>query len=377
MPDTAAIPTVPTLAIKRLVVLRSRPAAVRRPRRARRARAAVFAGIALYLLMQAALNAAVVAEWLPLRDPVYAEKADLLATRPEFYGPRPAGTPPRLLAIGSSRTQLGFDAAAVERATDQPIRAFNFGVPAAGAMTSALYLRRLLDAGVSPEFVTVEIHPGFTSDLSPPYESRWLHLYRLRPNEVDRLRSFGWAVESPPQHGWRGWAAASFAYRYAILNRYFPKMMPCPYGLFVGAKMDANGFVTGHDVPAHQKADALRRARDEYAPTFVDYRPGGPGVEAVRDMLGVCRDRGIRAAVVLMPEASAYRGWYGADGYRRIGEWVESLKRKYGVEVADARVWVPDAHFADGHHLTAEGAKIYSTRLATDFIGPWVEGASR
>jgi hypothetical protein len=153
--------------------------------------------------------------------------------------------------------------------------------------------------------------------------------------------------------------------------------MPCPYGLFVGAKMDARGFVAGHDVPAGQKADALRRAHDEYAPTFVDYRPGGPGAAAVRDMLGVCRERGIPAAVVLMPEASAYRGWYGPDGYRRITEWVESLQREFGVGVADAREWVPDAGFADGHHLTAAGSATFSKRLATEFIDPWTTEAGR
>ena len=377
LPDTLAPPTMPTLAVKRLVVLRPPPVATRRTPRARRARSAIFAGVGLYLLMQAALNAAIESEWLPLRDPVWAEKIELLATRSEFFGPRPADTPPRLLAMGSSRTQLGFDAVAVERATAGRVRAFNFGVPAAGAMTSALYLRRLVEAGVTPEFITVEIHPGFASDLSPPYESRWLHLYRLRPDEVGRLRSYGWAVESPPQHGWFGWAAASFAYRYSIINRYFPKMMPCPYGLHVGAKSDARGFVSGHDVPAKQKADALRRTRNEYAPTFVEYRTGGPGVEAIRDMLGVCRDRGIRAAVVLMPESSEYRSWYGPDGYRRVGDLAESLTREFGVGAADAREWVPDRGFADGHHLTAEGSAIFSNRLAAELVGPWLERADR
>ena len=84
---------------------------------------------------------------------------------------------------------------------------------------------------------------------------------------------------------------------------------------------------------------------------------------AVRDTLAVCREHGIRAVVLLTPESSEHRGWYGPDGYAAVGRFAHSL----GVPVIDARDWLPDALIADGHHLTPSGASAFTDRLAREW----------
>jgi hypothetical protein len=109
----------------------------------------------------------------------------------------------------------------------------------------------------------------------------------------------------------------------------------------------------------------VARAFQEYAPVLADYHVGGPGCAAIRDTLARCRDHGIRAAVVLMPESSEFRSWYG-PGYAEVTRFAESL----GVPVFDAREWVPDDGFSDGHHLTADGSAAFIDRLAVA-SGQW------
>lgn len=343
--------------------LSSAPPTARPGRAIRQARKAVLYGMVLFVIGQALFNLAVRKEWLPVRDPVYHEKITLLRQRPAFYRPAPGDGPQLVLAIGSSRTHLGFDAGRFARILGN-VEAFNFACPASGPMTSALYLRRLLDEGVKPDGLFVELHPGFLTPHQPPFEGQWLHSYRLRPEEIGHLNRFGWAVPVPPQHRWTSWLTAATDYRFALLNCYFPVMLPCPYGLTVGSKNDEFGYVAGIELPAADRPKALMRAHEQYAPIFADYDVGGPGCAAVRDILTLCRENGIKASVVLMPEADAFRVWYGKTGNEAIGRFALSIGEEFGIPAIDARDWVPDDGFSDGHHMTAAGGATFTERLA-------------
>jgi hypothetical protein len=341
-----------------------------RPNRVRAAgsRRALVVGVVVFLTIQFGLNLAVRRDWLPLRDPVYAEKIELLRPHDRFFDGSPSGTgrPTRVLALGSSRTQLGFDAGRFTRAVPQA-DAFNFGCPAAGPMTAALYFRRLLDAGAVPDVLLIEVHPGFLTPMDPPFEARWLHAYRLTPAEVDVLHDNAWAVAPPEHHGWQGWVAAAHAFKLPILNRYVPTLVPCPFGLTVGARSDGRGYVAGIEIEPRERPRSVARTFEQYAPVFPGYHVGGPGPAAIRDTLRLAADHGIRTAVVLMPESSEFRGWYGPAGTAAIDGFVRTL----GVRVFDARGWVPDDGFADGHHLTPGGGAAFTDRLAAE-AAPWI-----
>jgi hypothetical protein len=335
----------------------------------------LLSGTAIFLLFQATLNVAVRAEWVPLRDPVYFEKLALLRGHPAFFAP--AADPVCVLALGSSRTQLAVDAATLSAdltaAAGRPVVAFNFGTPAGGPMTSNLYLRRLFAAGVRPAAVLVEVHPCFVA-AGGPFEARWLHAYRLRADEIDTLRGFGYPVGRPPHLGWQGYLTAAYAYRFPALDAVAPRWLPCPFGLTAGVATDRHGWVGGLDgVTPHDRRKLLAAAYAQYFPVFAGYRVGGAGAEAVRDTLALCRDHGVRAAVLVSAESGEFRGWYGPAGQAAVTAFAAGLGREFGVPVFDARDWVPDGGFADGHHMTPEGAAAFTARLAKE-TGPWVRG---
>ena len=322
----------------------------------RTARTRVLSGVLLFVAVQAGLNVAIRHDVVPVRDPVYAAKFDALAQWPAYFG---EAAVPRVLALGSSRTQLAVDAERLERAL--PIHAFNFGTPAGGPMTSNLYLRRLFDAGLRADVVLIEVHPCFTGML--PFESCWLHEYRLRDGEAATLARFGHTVNEPAHLGWRGYFTASYSYRMPFLNRYAVRWLPSPYGLATEGG-DAHGFTRGHTVSGPQRAKYLAMAREQYEPVFHDYRGGGPGQEAVRDTIRLCRAHGVRPIVLVSAESSEFRAWYGA-GNVAIAEFV----RSFDCEVIDAREWLADDDFADGHHPTPAGAERFTDQLAARLRG--------
>ncbi len=129
-----------------------------RRRAHRRARVAVMSGAALFLLTQLGLGWVTTA-WRPaLRDPYYGQKVRLLQQR---LADAPA--PSTVVMVGSSRTAYGFAPARLEgrlaREIGRPVVAFNFGLFGAGPATELLTLRRLLDDGIRPSLLLVEVLP--------------------------------------------------------------------------------------------------------------------------------------------------------------------------------------------------------------------------
>ena len=332
-----------------------------------RARTALAVAAVVYLTGQTGLNLAVRNDWLPVRDPVYAEKVAVFRT----WSKETPAPPIRVLALGSSRTHLGFDAGRYAAAVGPGVEAFNFGCPAAGPMTSALYFRRVLAEGPPPDVLFVELHPGFLTPMDPPFESRWLQPYRLTPDEAALLRGFGWNVPDPPYHGWPGWVSAGHAFRFALLNRYAPVMLPTPFGMTVGANADRFGYAAGIDLLPAERPRALERSWEQYRPVFDGYRVVGPGPAAVRDVLARAAAHGVRAAILVLPESSTFRGWYGQAGNAAFARFARDLSAEFSVPTFDAREWVPDDGFADGHHLTAAGGAAFTDRLAKE-SAPWV-----
>nr|MCU0706443.1 hypothetical protein [Fimbriiglobus sp.] len=141
-----------------------------------------------------------------------------------------------------------------------------------------------------------------------------------------------------------------------------PKLLPSPFGF--ATRSDARGSVPGIEVPPAERPRLLARERQQYAPAFADYRPGGPAVLAVRDMLTRLQAHGIQPMLLLSPESSEFRGWYGESGDTAMSRLAEGLAGEFGVPLIQARGWIPDDQFADGHHATPAGATTFTDRLA-------------
>ncbi len=300
-------------------------------------------------------------------DPLYAERERLLLARPEFRRPDWPGA--RVLALGSSRIMGALDAARLELELGGAA-VMNFAAPAAGPVTQLLYYRRLRRRGLACEVVLAEVHPAYLAANAPLIESTWLKPHRLRAGEPEALRELGWPALAAPHLCWPGRAAPVAVYRAGLLDRYAPGLRLTPSGLATDLPCDARGHLPpSPGAPPAGSPLAVRAreaARKSYAQAFDGYRVGGPGLLALRTLLGEVEGDGRRGAVIVSAEDSAFRGWTGgADLAGALAPVVAAAP----AELIDAREWVPDGEFSDGHHVTGAGAARFTSRLAAELRG--------
>lgn len=361
--------------VRAVVVVTAPPSRPACGRKARAAAAAIALGFALALGVQLLTGWAVRTDRVPLADPQYTDKFAMLRARPGFA----SGTtdrPTTLLFLGSSRTFDGIDAGAVGPALARdlggPVEAFDFAHAGAGPVTTAVYLRRLLADGVTPDAVVIEVHPAFlAAQVTPAPEAKWLNPLRLRPDELPLVRELGLPADAPAAHGVRGWLTPWHEYRTPLIDRYAPAFSTARDRVGLGGATDAHGFARVPDVPDNQRARLRDLTRLQYRECWPDYRPGGSGVKGLRDALETCRTAGVRAALLITPESATFRDWYGPGG-SRIAPLVAELSSEFGAAFFDAREWLVDDLIADGHHLTGSGADAFTARLVRDALGPWL-----
>lgn len=326
-----------------------------------RPRTAVVAGIVSFCALQIALSSSIESDTLPIRDPIYTEKLGRLQKHPEFWCETIDPARPRLLVIGSSRTQLLVDARRLEPA----YRAFNFGCSSCGPITQLLYLQRLLDAGLRADLLAIEIHPALLADLAEPFELRWLHPHRLRPGESERLQTLGCGPDAISANRCP-WFQASSHYRLALLNEFAPDLLPGSQAIRRNRTGDGFGFVASIDANPTLRLELLANAKAEYQPAFADYRPGGPATVALRQMVTLAQANQIQPILFLAPEATEFQSWFGTAGNARIRAFCETLSKESGVPWLNCRDWLSDAEFVDGHHVTPSGATRFTERLQTE-----------
>ena len=323
----------------------------------KRSRSAILVGILGFAALQLGLSRSIESDALPVRDPIYTEKLALLRKHPEFW--RETSERPRILALGSSRTQLLIDAKRLE----PDARAFNFGCSSCGPIAQLLYLRRLIGAGVRADVLLIEVHPALLAELPEPFEWRWLHPHRLRPGEGDVLRDLHCRAEPSATAGCH-WLHASSHYRFALLNEYAPGLLPGSQAIRRSRASDDFGYVTSIDAAPALRAELTANAEAEYRSAFADYRPGGPAVLALRRMVELGRAHSMRPMLFVGPESSEFRNWYGAAGNARIAEFLDRFALDLAVPLHASRDWLRDDDFVDGHHATPRGARIFTDRIA-------------
>jgi hypothetical protein len=318
--------------------------------------------------LQALLGAFLAAGPVGLRDPEYAAKeAQLRARRAEAPGR------PLVVMLGSSRTMLGLQAGRL--GADPPAVVYNFGMVGAGPFLEGVALRRLLDAGLRPDLLLVEV---LTPDLNRAgdhyVEEDWLNGRRLSRAELARVCSY----HSHPDH----------LVRHSVQYRLLPCDRP-PVGLrrwlgldlarpesAAGRTTDRHGW-EARTPPTLIAGDYQHRfdlARYQYQDCFGPFCLADGPSRALRDLLVLSREAHVPAALVVMPEASDFRALYPPAVWAGIERFLNELGREERGPVIDARTWVADAAFADGHHLLPEGAAVFTERLGREALGPLLRG---
>jgi hypothetical protein len=326
-------------------------------------------GLFFFAAAQLALTVAM-ERWRPeLRDPEYgfrlAHLRNLLAKHPRQ---------PLVLALGSSRTQLGFRPSALkwQRELDgQTPVAFNCALVGAGPVTELFCLHRLLRHGIRPTVVLLEVLPSrlcqeglFTEEAIMRGRLGWEDWPRLRRYLSHYQRDYAY---------WRRHQLAPcYTQRFYLLSLAAPAWVPAT-GRTDGwwEYMDRTGWMTRRESlsPAEYRF-ALDYARREVTPVLQQFRISAAPDRALRELLGLCRHERIAPILVLMPEGTDYRSWYPPAVRAVLDAYLTQLSRDYDVPLVDARSWVSDDCFADSHHLLARGADTFTERLGREVLRP-------
>ena len=300
------------------------------------------------------------------RDPEYAVREQRLLARL-------AGGERRLwLVLGSSRTQLGLQAAKLAASDDReaPL-VFNFGMPGCGPLMQTVCFERLLARGVRPDKVFVEVNPAQLAWRDgEPLEERMLDGARLSPGELARVLPY----YCEPRRVLGKWAWAWFLpchRRSAELRRLLAAGQVAGDADAADHLMDDYGW---QYVPA--PFDAARRreltklAADQYDGALSHFEPGPIQRKLLGELLARCRQESIEAALVLMPEGTSFERLYGPQTEPALQTLLAELRREHGVTALDARRWVSDDLFSDGHHLLPDGATAFTERFARSAADP-------
>jgi hypothetical protein len=333
----------------------------------RQMRAEVLWVLAGFAAVQLALGLCVDRLWPGVRDPEFDHLLGRLRARSAEAAGRPL-----VVALGSSRTQMGLRAGRLSggEGPDAPL-VFNLGVPAGGPMMQQVALRRLLAAGVRPDLLLIEVLPlSLARRGGTPLEERMLDPARLDAGEAAGLLPY---YHQPHRLVGR-WAAARAlpAYRHqAELRDALGLDVPAlgRPGEAAGPGVDGHGWRPPPGDLSPEVVEARTRlALQQYDLALRDCALAERPARALRDLLALCRREGIPAVVVMPPEGSRFRAGYGPAA--EVVGFIRRVAAENGISVHDARTWVADDGFWDGHHLWEEGADRYTERLGREVLRP-------
>ncbi len=164
-----------------------------------------------------------------------------------------------------------------------------------------------------------------------------------------------------------------YGLRFALVGRVAPGLVPQRHRHPPEQATDDLGFFTGP--PADGRRHSLTRlAIRDYVGGLVPFELGEKPILALRDLLDSCRAEGVRAALLMMPESARFRAAYPPALWAQIEELLGTLSAEYAVPFVNAREWLGEEGFLDGHHLLPAGAEALTERLARDELGPWIRG---
>lgn len=330
-------------------------------RRSRSQRAVRSIGVGIAVFVVSTVGFGLWAEpkgWF--RDPIYGDKQRSLQALIAN------DSLPLVVFSGSSRVANGFDPARVEIDSGHRLHAFNLAVPGAGPFAQWTFLQRLFHAKIRPKLVLLEILPILLEDKTDgPRERIWMRMNQLTRREKQEFVRLGWPAENLDSNEL---SLPWVDYRLPILSRTLPSFIPPKSAVDWSRTNDAHGWdvIAEDDYSAERTDKAKAIARKEYEVLLKNLNFGGASIQALQASIHECRARGIEVHLILMPESTTFRSWYGP----RVNERLLNLLHSLDAPLTDAREWIPDHEFIDGHHLYQSGAKRFTERLTREVVIP-------
>lgn len=335
------------------------------------AKRAVLSGLVAVIVLNLGMNVAldtVAPEW---RDPEYGHRMKGLRRQAAAESSRPV-----VVLLGSSRTEMGMSPASLGLG-DGPASPLTYNVSQAGCgpVGEVLNLKRLLADGVKPHAALFEILPPVLGGNAPA--ERLLLPTQLASADIDHVGPY-----LADRDAFRGkWLRTRinpwYTYRNHLLCHWGARSL-VPKELqtdFLWTQLRPGGWLpyTFDEVEPDRRAAGTARAQAEYAGYFPNFRIADVPERAYRDLIALCRDRGIRVGFYTMPESATFRSWYPPEARAEVAAYFSRLRRDQGVVVFDCSDWMPDEkNFADGHHLLGFAAAAFSERFGRECVGPWL-----
>jgi hypothetical protein len=318
-----------------------------------RARQAIGVGAVAFACAQVGLLA-FLELGVSVRDPEYARHLAAVRQQTHAHPDRPL-----FVALGSSRLALGL--APAQLPTTGPLLV-NCGLIGGGPGFARFCLERLRTDGVRPTGVLLEIWPPFLHEVPGNYE-----VERLDPNRLCHRDLAQWADHRPVVRKWRHarlnpWSA----HRFVLLSLLSPQWLPWHNRRdFTWGGLDDWGWMPGQ---ADAGSPELRHARwtataAQFTPLLAQFALTPQADANVRAVLTQCQAEQMSATLLLLPEASAFRGLYPPTAESIVQAYLTQLHTTFAVRIIDARTWLSDDDFYDGYHLTRAGATRFTQRL--------------
>lgn len=340
------------------------PPAVRWPR----PRAVLGWCLLTFVGLQAALLV-VMDRWPQLRDPEYGLKLGRLS---ELLAESPGR--PLVLVLGSSRSGVGLDPRqiAADGEGDQVAVMFNFAQCGAGPIQQLMLLRTLLDHGIRPHHILLELHPLFLNQgCGALREERRVDVSRLERIAAETLADYSLSPARLRRTWWQSRLSMVYAQRQQLLDCFLPRfcVQRPQYATF--CQINPWGWLafSGRGKDEAAKRSLVERAQQEYRDAFPRFAVTDEPDRALRALLTLCRQQGIAVSMYLMPEGGEFRSLYPAAVRQQVAAYLNRLNTEYDFEVHDFTTAMPDAAFADSHHLLPEAVARFSTLFAREVVG--------
>ncbi|HEY1188894.1 MAG TPA: hypothetical protein VGE74_14665 [Gemmata sp.] len=362
-----------SLSLQRLPAPVSQPRPQNRSHGSKRsttARRAVFSGAAALVVATVGFAVALDTALPTVRYPEHGYRVAALQKLRAQHPDRPLA-----VVIGSSRTQMGLDPAAMgfEGEPGAPI-VFNYGLIGALPVHHPLGYRRLRAAGVRPDIVVVEIFPALLHirDASETLYAAngasltGAELLRLSPDTHDPRIARTWAESRCLAWHWFGPEVQQQA-----SADWLPEEVNLKHNLtWVPDRFGFRPSVT-NQITDEGRQRATEKATRLYQPVCHSLRVHPMAERAYRELVTACRADGIPVAFFLSPEAPLFHSWYTPEARAGVAAFVRTLTDELGAPVFDVSDGWDEMDFADGHHLLPPGAAKFSRRFAAQHLRPW------
>ena len=346
----------------------------KKQRLAAHTRACVLWGLTFFATAHVGMLIATQTFWPHLRDPEYGYK--LSSIRRQL---REEPNRPLLVLLGSSRTGQGVRPGVMPELRTPDGRVplvFNFSQVGSGPLAEFVILHRLLDAGIRPDFLAVEILPALLGRTVDAFGDCGISISRMSWRDVLLLNDY---VHDPEQmrHRWfKDQAWPWYAQRFTVMNHYVSNCVPWRLRLDHWKQLDRWGWsdIGQDNQPLVMDPTALHVTRMTYYNDLKTLQIASMQDHALRDLIALCRRESIPVMFYLMPEGTIFRDWYAPAISERINNYLTRLSRECGVPIVDLRTWMEDKYFGDGHHLYRKGASLFTSRFGPEALECLVQG---